>query len=48
MTFGTTLGEQLTMAASTDMIYVTIDHKNKINMKLAASNITIAIISAVF
>ena len=37
MTFEATLGEQLTMIASTNIFYITID-KNT-NMKVAASNI---------
>ena len=43
MAFGTTLGEHLTMAASTDMFYIAIDYKNKPNNKVAASNIRIKI-----
>ena len=45
MTFGTTSGEQLTMAASANIFYVTIDYKNKTNLKVAASNINIKQIS---
>ena len=40
MIFGTTLGKHLTMAAS---VYIAIDSKNKVNMKVAASNINIKI-----
>ena len=29
MTFGMTLGEHLTMTASTNMFYIVIDNKNK-------------------
>ena len=42
MTFGTTLRE-CTMAASANMFYIAIGYKNKANMKVAASNITIKI-----
>ena len=35
------LGENLTMAAS--MFHIAINHKNKPNMRVAASNITIKI-----
>ena len=38
MTFGTTLGEHLTMTASANMFYIAIHNKNKANVKLAASN----------
>ena len=38
-----TLGEHFTKAASASMFYVTIDYKNKANMKIAASNINIKI-----
>ena len=41
MTFRTTLGEYLTMAASANMFYIAIDYNNKANMKVAASNINI-------
>ena len=37
MTFGTTLGEHLTMTACTNMFYIATDYKNKTNMKVAAS-----------
>ena len=40
MTFGTTLGKHLTLAASANMFYVAIAYKNK-NMKVVASNINI-------
>ena len=43
MTFGMTLGEQLTMAATADMFYIAIIYQNKTNMKVAASNIYIKI-----
>ena len=43
MAFETTLGEHLTMAASTDMFYIANDYKNKPNNKVAASNIRIKI-----
>ena len=43
MTFGMTLGEHLTMAASASMFYIAIDYKNKTNMKVATSNINIKI-----
>ena len=43
MTYGTTLGEHLTMAASANMFYIVIDYKNKTNMKEVASNINIQI-----
>ena len=41
MSFGTTLGEYLTMTASTNMFYIAIDYKNKSNMKVVASDIDI-------
>ena len=41
MTFGTTLREHHPMAASVNMFYITIDYKNRANMKVAASNINI-------
>ena len=43
MTFGTTLKEHLTIAASANMFYIPIDYKKKANMKVAASNINIKI-----
>ena len=43
MTFGATLEERLTMAASANMFYIAIDYKNKIHMKVAGSNINIKI-----
>ena len=43
MTFGMTLEEQLTMAASARMFYIAVDYKNKPNMKVTASNINIRI-----
>ena len=41
MTFGMTLAEQLTMAASASMFYIAIDYENEPNMKEAASNVNI-------
>ena len=41
MTFGTTLREHRTMAASANMFYIAIGYKNKANMKVAVSNINI-------
>ena len=35
MTFGTTLGEHLAMAASANMFYIAIDDKDKTNMKVS-------------
>ena len=43
MTFGMTLAEQLTMAASANMFYFAIDYENEPNMKVAASNVNIKI-----
>ena len=43
MTFGMTLAEQLTMAASASMFYIAIDYENEPNMKEAASNVNIEI-----
>ena len=43
MTFGMTLRERLTMAASANMFYVAINYKNKRNIKVAASNRNIKI-----
>ena len=43
MTFGTTLREHRTMAASGNMFYIAISYKHKANMKVAASNINIKI-----
>ena len=42
MTFGTTLGEHSTMAASTNMC-IAIDYKNKTNMKVVVSYTNIKI-----
>ena len=36
MTFGMTLTEHLTMAASANMFYFAIDYENEPNMKVAA------------
>ena len=41
MTFGLTLAEHLTMAASACMFSITIDYENEPNMKVAASNVNI-------
>ena len=38
-----TLAEHLTMAASANMFYFAIDCENELNMKVAASNVTIKI-----
>ena len=43
MTFGMTLAEHLTMAASASMFYIAIDRENEPNMKVAASNVNIKI-----
>ena len=43
MTFGLTLAEHLTMAASACMFSITIDYENEPNMKVAASNVNIKI-----
>ena len=43
MTFGMTLAEHLTMAASASMFHIAIDYENEPNMKVAASNINIKI-----
>ena len=43
MTFGMTLAEHLTMAASASMFYIAIDYENEPNMKVAASNVSIKI-----
>ena len=43
MTFGMTLAEHLTMAASANMFYLAIDYGNETNRKVAASNINIKI-----
>ena len=43
MTFGMTLAEHLTMAASAGMFYIAIDYENEPNMKVAASNVNIEI-----
>ena len=39
MTFGMTLAEHLTMAASANMFYFAIDYENEPSMKVAASNV---------
>ena len=43
MTFGVTLAEHLTMAASDNMFYFTVAYENEPNMKVAASNVNIKI-----
>ena len=43
MTFGMTLAEHLTMAASASLFYIAINYENELNMKLAASNANIKI-----
>ena len=43
MTFGMTLGEHLTMAASANMFYYATDYENELNMKVAGSNVNIKI-----
>ena len=43
MTFGMTLGEHFTMAASGSMFYIATDYKNETNMKVAATNVNIKI-----
>ena len=43
MTFLMTLAEDLTMAASANMLYSAIHHENEPNMKVASSNVNIKI-----
>ena len=43
MTFGMSLADHLTKAASTNMFYFAIDYENEPNMKVAASNVNIKI-----
>ena len=43
MTFGMTLAEHLTMAASANMFYVAIDYENEPNMKVALGSVSIKI-----
>ena len=43
MTFGMSLADHLTKAASTNMFYFAIDHENEPNMKVEASNVNIKI-----
>ena len=43
MTFGMTLGEHLTEAASTNMFYFAINYENEPNMKVAASNVNVKV-----
>ena len=43
MTFGMTLADHLTKAASANMFYFAIDYENEPNMKVAASNVNIKI-----
>ena len=42
-TFGMTLAEHLTMAASANRFYIAINYENELNMKVAASNVNIKI-----
>ena len=48
MTFGMTLAEQLTMAASPNMSYFAIDYENEPSTKVAVSNVNIKIHSLFF
>ena len=41
MTFGRTLADHLTKAASANMFYFATDYENEPNMKVAASNVNI-------
>ena len=43
MTFGMSLAEHLTRAASANMFYFAIDFENETNMKVAASSVNIKI-----
>ena len=43
MTFGMTLAEHLTMAASANIFYFAVDYENETNRKVAASNVNIKI-----
>ena len=43
MTFGMTLAEHLTMAASANMIFFATDYENELNMKVAVSIVNIKI-----
>ena len=43
MTFGMTLAEHLTMAASANLFYFAIDCESELNMKVATSNVNIKI-----
>ena len=43
MTFGMTLAEHLTKAASANMFYFAVDDEDEPNMKVAASNVNIKI-----
>ena len=43
MTFGMTLAEHLTMAASASMFYIAMNYENELKMKVAASNVNIKI-----
>ena len=43
MTFGTTLGEHLTMVASANTFFIEINYKNKTDLKVAATNINVNI-----
>ena len=48
MTFGMTLAEPLTMAASANMFYFAVNYNNELNMKVAASNVNIKIHQLLF
>ena len=43
MTYGMTLAEHLTMAASANMFYIVIHYEQKLDMKVAANNVNIKI-----
>ena len=43
MTFGMTLAQHLTMAASANMFYFVIDYENEPNMKVAVNIVNIKI-----
>ena len=43
MTFGMTLAEHFTKAASANMFYFATNYQNEANMKVAASNVNIKI-----
>ena len=48
MTFGMTLVEHFTMAASANVFYFAVDYENKPNIKVAASNVNIKIYQLFF